>query len=141
MTKYGDMIEDDHWEDDEPEGPPAWKEDTTATSIEIDVQLHDQGYQTDEKWTVHCSEPSFDGGLVAHYAIEHRNKGNYWRHGERWDDAIDFVDLPLRARQRVAHVLNRTLDEITPDERTIRREDGTGVADERPTATGRSVGR
>jgi hypothetical protein len=127
MTKYGDQIDDDHWESNEPEGPPAWREDTSAPSIEIDVQLHDQGYQTDEKWTINCS--ARDGGLVAGYAIEHQNKGNYWRHGEQWGDAVDFVDLPLRVRQRVAHVLNRDLDEITPDERSIYREDGTGLGD------------
>lgn len=131
MSKYGDMIDDDHWEDDEPEGPPAWKEDTSAKSIEIDVQLHDQGYQTDEKWTVHCTQSSMDGRLIAGYAIEHRNKGNYWRPGELWDDAIDFVDLPLRVRQRVAHALNRDLSDITPEDRTIHRDDGTGIADDR----------
>jgi len=40
MAKYS--VPDDAWEDDEPEGPPAWKEDTSAVSIEIDVQLHDR---------------------------------------------------------------------------------------------------
>lgn len=134
MSKYGDRIDDDHWEQDESEGPPAWKEDTSAKSIEIDVQLHDEGYQTDEKWTVHCSQSAFDGRIIAQYAIEHRNKGNYWRDGNRWDDAIDFADLPLRTRQRVAHVLNRDLSEITPEERTINREDGMGLADDRETA-------
>jgi hypothetical protein len=43
--------------------------------------------------------------------------------------AADFVDLPLRVRRRVAAVLNRDLAEITPDERVIHREDGTGIAD------------
>lgn len=117
-----------HW-DDEPDGPPAWKEDTSAKRIEIDVQLHDQGYQTDEKWTVHCTDRLEDEGIIAGYAIEHQNKGNYWRDGERWRDAIDFADLPLRVRQRVAAVLNRDLEEITPPSRTIHREDGTGLAD------------
>lgn len=129
MTKYS--IPDDHWKDDEPEGPPAWKEDTSAKSIEIDVQLHDQGYQTDEKWTVHCSDRiEDDDTITAVYAIKHQNKGNYWREGERWRDAVDFVDLPLRVCQRVAAVLNRDLAEITPDHRTIHREDGTGVGDD-----------
>lgn len=129
MTKYGDAIADHHWEDDEPEGPPAWKEDTSAKSIEIDVRLHDQGYQTDRKWTVHCTDRLDDKGIIAGYGIEHQNKGNYWRDGDRWRDAVDFVDLPLRVRQRVAAVLNRDLAAITPDERTIHREDGTGIAD------------
>lgn len=127
MTKY--QVPDDHWENDEPEGPPAWKEDTSAKSIEIDVQLHDQGYQTDKKWTVHCMEGIDGEGIIASFAIEHTNKGNYWRPGERWRDAVDFVDLPRRVRQRVAHVLNRDLSEITPEERTIHREDGTGIGD------------
>jgi len=128
MTKYS--IPDDHWEDDEPEGPPAWMEDTSAVSIEIDVQLHNEGYQTDKKWTVHCTDRLDDEGIIAGYAIQHRNKGNYWREGQRWDDAVDFEDLPLRVRQRVAAVLNRDLSKITPGTRTISREDGTGLADE-----------
>lgn len=129
MTKYGDMIADDQWENDDPEGPPAWKEDTSATSIEIDVQLHEQGYQNDEKWTVHCTGRHDGGGVIAGFAVKHQNKGNFWRHGELWDDAIDFADLPLRVRQRVAHVLNRELAEITPESREIHREDGRGIAD------------
>jgi len=127
VTKYN--VPDDHWEDDEPEGPPAWKEDTSAKSIEIDVQLHDQGYQTDEKWTVFCTDKLDDCGIIAGHAIEHTNKGNYWREGERWRDAVDFVDLPLRVRQRVAAVLNRDISVITPESRTIHRDDDTGVAD------------
>lgn len=129
QTKYGDLIEEHDWEDDEPEGPPRWKDETSAKSIEIDVQLHDEGYQTDEKWTVYCSERLDKEEIIAGYAIEHQNKGNYWRDGKRWDDAIDFVDLPLRVRKRVAHVLNRDLDEITPESRTIHRDDGSGLAD------------
>lgn len=128
MSKYS--VSDGHWEDDGPEGRPAWREDTSATSIEIDVQLHDQGYQTDEKWTVHCTDRLEDEGIIAGYAIKHQNKGNYWRDGERWRDAVDFEDLPLRVRHRVAAVLNRDLEEITPEHRTIRREDGTGLADD-----------
>lgn len=130
MTKYGDRIPDDAWADDEPEGPPAWREDTSARDIELDVQLHDEGYQTDEKWTVHCSDRTDDGGgVVAVYAVKHTNKGNYWREGDLRDDAVDFVDLPLRVRRRAAAVLNRDLAEITPDGRTVRRADGMGLAD------------
>jgi hypothetical protein len=143
VTKYD--VPDGHWEDDEPEGPPFWKEDTSAKSIEIDVQLHDQGYQTDEKWTVHCTDRVDDeAGVIAGYAIKHQNKGNFWREGERWADAVDFVDLPLRVRQRVAAIFNRDLSEITPDSRTIHREDGTGLADNEDhlvdTRTGRREG-
>jgi len=127
-TKYS--VPDDHWGDDDPEGPPAWKEDTSAISIEIDVQLHDDGYQTDKKWTVHCTDRLNDDELIAGFAVEHTNKGNFWREGGVMADAVDFVDLPLRVRQRVAAVLNRDLDAITPETRTVRREDGTGLADD-----------
>jgi len=126
-TKYD--VPDDHWESDPPDGPPAWKNDTAAKSIEIDVRLYEEGYQNDEKWTVHCTERLDHADVIAAYAITHQNKGNYWRPGERWRDAVDFADLPLRVRQRVAAVLNRDLDAITPDHRTIHREDGTGIAD------------
>jgi hypothetical protein len=126
MTKYS--VSDGHWEEDNPDTPPAWREDTSATSIEIDIQLHDQGYQTDRKWTVHCADRRNGRDLVAGWAVEHRNKGNFWRFGDRWDDAVDFVDLPLRVRRRAAAVLNRDIDDITPDERVIEREDGTGLS-------------
>jgi len=128
VTKYGDRIDDDHWQTDEPEGQPRWREETSA-DIEIDVTLHDQGYQTDEKWTVHCHDPDYRDGIIAGFAVEHRNKGNYWREGDLWDDAVDFVDLPLPVRQRVAHVLDRPLDAITPEERYIHRDGGRGIAD------------
>jgi hypothetical protein len=128
MSKYD--VPDDYWEEEELGEVPAWKEDTSAKSIEIDVQIHNDGYQTDNKWTVHVTARLDERGVIAGYGIKHTNKGNYWREGEMWDDAVDFVDLPLRVRQRVAHVLNRDLSEITPDERTIHREDGTGIADE-----------
>lgn len=126
-AKYS--VPDEYWEDDDPDGPPAWKEDTSARTIEFDVQLHEEGYQTDERWTIHCSDVGDDIGLIAQYAVEHRNKGNYWRDGEFPDDAVDFEDLPLRVRQRAAAVLNRDLSAITPDMRSIHREDGTGLAD------------
>lgn len=131
MTKYS--VPDDHWSESSPEQPPAWHEDTSA-DIEIDVRLHREGYQQDRKWTVHCSDyttrDDIDADVLAQYAVEHRNKGNYWREGELWDDATDFHHLPLRVRKRVASVLNRDLDAITPNEPRIHREDGTGLADE-----------
>lgn len=109
--------------------PAGLEEDTSAKDITLDVQLHEQGYQNDEKWTVYCTDRLDDEGVIAGYAVKHRNKGNYWREGERWRDAVDFVDLPFRVRKRVAAVLNRDLNEITPDSRIIRREDDTGLAD------------
>lgn len=127
MTKYN--VPDDQREEDDEDEPAAWREDTSAQSIELDIQLHDQGYQTDRKWTVHCTHRADEGELVAGYGIEHQNKGNYWREGERWRDAVDFIDLPLRVRRRVAAVLNRDVDAITPDTRTINRDDGSGLAD------------
>lgn len=116
MSKY--TVPEDHWEEDEPKGPPAWVEDTSA-HIEIDVQLHNQGYQTDKKWTVHCINRRDEKTLEAAYAVKHRNKGNYWREGDIKDNAVDFVDLPLRVRKRVANTLNRELTEVTPDVRVI----------------------
>jgi hypothetical protein len=133
VTKYS--VPDDHWEPDTDESPPAWTEDTSA-DVEIDVTLHDEGYQTDRKWTVHVAHRVGDSApdgeddeVVAAWAMEHRNKGNYWREGSHWKDAVDFVDLPLRVRKRVAAVLGRPLAAITPDERVIRRADDTGIAD------------
>jgi len=131
MSKYN--VPDDYWEQETKDQPPAWQEDTSAKSIEIDVRLHREGYQEDRKWTVHVADwttdEKVDAEVHAGWAVEHQNKGNYWREGDKWDDAVDFVDLPLRIRERVASVLGRGLSEITPDERTINREDGTGIAD------------
>jgi hypothetical protein len=128
VTKY--EVPDGYWSEDEPEHPPAWCEDTSASDITIDVELHEQGYQNDRRWSIHLSDRTDSGdGVVATHAVEHRNKGNFWRDGRRWDDAVDFVDLPRRVRRRVAAVLNRDLDVVTPDERLVHREDGTGLAD------------
>lgn len=130
MADHKYSIEDGHWEEDDPD-PPSWIEDTSA-DIEIDVTLHEQGYQEDRKWTVHCTHRPDDERLpdmVARFAVEHRNKGNFWREGEMHRDSVDFVDLPLRVRKRVAAILNRDLEAITPDERTIHRDDGTGIGD------------
>lgn len=128
MSKYS--VPDDHWtENDEPE-PVEWVDDTSADT-EIDVTLHRQGYQEDRKWTVHVAERDPDEELptVALWAVEHQNKGNFWRPGDMDRDAVDFVDLPLRVRKRVAYVLNRDLETITPSERVVDRADGTGVTD------------
>lgn len=118
-----------HWDEDADE-PDPWV-DRTSVRTEIEVTLHDDGYQTDRRWTVHVSGYVDDDprDVTAIWAEEHHNKGNFWRDPQRWRDAIDFVDLPRAVRVRVAAVLNRSLDEITPDERTIHRPDGTGVAD------------
>jgi hypothetical protein len=129
VNKYS--VPDDHWEQDvDGDSSATWRDETSAIDIEIEVQLHNEGYQTDKKWTVHCTTTS-DDELIAGYAIKHQNKGNYWRYGERWRDAIDFIDLPRPVRDRVAHTLNRGKAEITPTERSIHRADGTGIADNR----------
>lgn len=129
MSDHKYSVPDDHWESDEPEGPPEWIEDTSARDVEFDVQLHDEGYQTDERWTIHCTDRDEPDELVALYAIEHTNKGNYWRDGHHKRDAVDFIDLPAPVKRRTAAVLNRDLSEITPDTRVIHREDGTGFGD------------
>jgi len=124
QTKY--EIGDDHWsepEDDQTE----WQERTSA-DVEVEVTLHNEGYQTDRRWTVHVHEGHRDHP-VAVWAGEHQNKGNYWRDPGLWRDAVDFVELPLAVRKRVASMLNRSVDELTPDERMIHREDGTGLGD------------
>jgi hypothetical protein len=120
-----------HW-DEHDDQPPEWQERTSADA-EIEVKLHDQGYQTDRKWTVHISHGLHNDptDTVAMWAEEHHNKGNYWRDPRRYEDAADFVELPRVVRERVAAVLNRDVDEITPAERTIHREDGTGLGDPR----------
>lgn len=126
MSKYD--VPDDHWEPDEDDHPPQWRERTSAT-VDLEVTLHDEGYQTDRRWTVHVREAPTADHVIAGFAAEHQNKGNFWREPELWRDAVDFVELPLAVRKRTAMILNRPLGEITPDERTIHREDGTGVGD------------
>lgn len=125
MSKYD--VPEDHWEqlDERPES--QWRERTSA-EIEVEVTLHDQGYQTDRKWTVHVLKGHRDHP-VAVWAEEHHNKGNFWRPPNRWRDAVDFVELPWPVRKRVASMMNRSIEEITPEIRMIHREDGTGVGD------------
>lgn len=123
-SKY--EIPDDHW--DEPEGDQTEWAERTSADVEVEVTLHEEGYQNDRRWLVHVHEGHRDHP-VAVWAGEHQNKGNYWREPVLWRDAVDFVELPLAARQRVASMLNRSVDELTPDERMIHREDGTGLGD------------
>lgn len=129
MTKYS--VSDDHWDPAPDDSPPAWVERTSAQT-EIEVTLHEQGYQQDRKWTVHVSADIDDpaDAVRALWAAEHHNKGNFWREPQLWRDAVDFVDLPRPVRERVAAILGRSVSEVTPDKRVIRRADGTGVADE-----------
>jgi hypothetical protein len=116
MSKYD--VPDGHWEKEEDDSPPRWVEETSAT-LEVEVYIHKQGYQNDRRWRVTfgtSSNPPED--FTALYAIEDRNKGNYWRRRD-FDHAIDFVDVPLRARKRVAALLNRDLGDITPEHRLM----------------------
>lgn len=124
MSKYNP--DTSHWDDNE-DAPPEWVERTSAT-LDLEVTLHDEGYQTDRRWTVHIRQRDGETPTVG-YAAEHQNKGNFWREPEIWRDAVDFAELPRPARKRVASLLNRSVDEITPEERTIHREDGTGIGD------------
>ena len=133
MSKY--EIPDDHWQDSKKDNGEQWREQTSA-AIDVEVTLHEQGYQNDRKWTVTIRE-LHDGSLLAGYAAEHQNKGNFWREPTLWRDAVDFVELPRPVRERTAAMLNRTVGEITPDERMIHREDGRGVGDRAAEHSGR----
>ena len=92
----------------------SWREDTSARDISIDVQIHREGYQTDERWTIHCLNSSGSNSMIAVYGVEQQNKGNYWRPGDDRKDAVDFEALPKVVQQRTAAVLNRTVREIQP---------------------------
>lgn len=125
MSKYD--VPDEHWEGHQADQPPNWQERTSA-EIDLQVTLHDEGYQNDRRWTVHIRQGHRDHP-VAVYAGEHQNKGNYWREPNLWRDAVDFAELPDAVQQRVADLMNRSVAEITPEDRMIHREDGTGVGD------------
>ena len=133
MTKY--QIPDNHWDDTDDGNVDDWREQTSA-DVEVQVTIHNDGYQTDRRWTVRLREID-DGGLLAGYAGEHQNKGNFWREPELWRDAVDFVDLPYPARKRVASLFGKSVAEITPEERSIHREDGTGIGDRAAEHSGR----
>lgn len=116
MAKYsaGDALQ-------KPDRPPAWADQTSA-DIEIDVTVHNDGYQTDRKWTVSVRHAPDDEDLpdkTALYGVEHQNKGNFWRDGELYKDAVDFQDLPLIVQQRVAAILSADIESITPDYRVV----------------------
>jgi len=104
MTKYGDMIEDDHWEQDNSE-PTEQPDRTTVKRHEIDVIYvtdsdEDMGYGR-EKYTAHLNYDGDFGGVHVTFVVEHRWKGNYWRDVTDWE----FRDIPEPVRQRVAAVL------------------------------------
>jgi len=123
MNKYN--VDDGHWESEDTDEPPAWKADTSAT-VKFDVTLHQEGYQNDRKWTVLLNDR--DDEIVGVYGVEHRNKGNFWRRKKNTpENCIDFVDLPKRVKQRVAHVVNRDIEAITPEHRAF--DDDTQAGD------------
>jgi len=132
MAKY-QVDSSDGGSDD---GTPEWRDSTSATA-EIEVTQHNEGYQTDRRWTVHVRQGHRDSP-AAIYALEQQNKGNYWREREPtdWRHAVDFVDLPADIQKRVADTLNRTVSELMPEERIIYREDNSGVGDMAGESTG-----
>ena len=133
MSKY--EVPDDQWQEPDEGNGEQWR-DKTSADIEVEVTIHNEGYQTDQRWTVELSE-LHDGELKALYAGEHQNKGNFWRQPDMWSDAVDFVELPFPARKRVASLFGKSLEEITSEERLIHREDGRGVGDRAAEHSGR----
>lgn len=124
-AKYS--VPDDNSDGDGKKQKSRWRDETSA-NVDMEVTLHDVGYQTDRRWTVHVRQGHRDHP-VAVYAAEHQNKGNFWRPPNLWQDAVDFVELPRPVRKRVASTFNRSIEEMTPEERMVHRDDGTGVGD------------
>lgn len=119
MTKYGDRIDDDHWEQDhsEPDQPErtSVKDHTIDVIYVTDPDPDYPGYGR-EKYTAHLKYDEDLGGPYVLYVVEHRWKGNYWRDVTDWG----FEDVPEPVRQRVASVLpvNRPED-LDTDVRTV----------------------
>jgi len=115
MAKY-QVDSSDGGSDD---GTPEWRDSTSATA-EIEVTQHNEGYQTDRRWTVHVRQGHRDSP-AAIYALEQQNKGNYWRKNDvgNW---IDFRDMPMPARKCVADTLDMTVQELTADQRLVEQE-------------------
>jgi len=118
MTKYD--IDDDHeWADEKAakEQQEQWRDLAGLSSHTVEV-LYDveQEYQSAEKFACEITHQGDTPTVL--YAATFKNKGNYWRKLDM-DDWLDFQDLPMPARVRVAEVLNRSVSEITPDERLV----------------------
>ena len=101
-TKYGDLIEDHEWEEQETEDQP---QRTRIKSIDIDVMYDTEPDPADnydrERYTVTVTHDRETGDPWVLYVVQHRWKGNYWRDITDWD----WRDVPGPVRHRVANAL------------------------------------
>lgn len=102
-TKYGDRIDDGHWENDEDEPDPTSPADIKRHEVDVILTTdpHEQDGYGREKYTAHVSHRHDDSPIVL-YATEHRWKSNYWRNVED----IDWHDVPGAVQKQVAAVVD-----------------------------------
>lgn len=118
MTKYGDMIPDDHTWEDEDEGPVEPGAPTSVDSHTVDVILttdptENMGYGR-KKFTAHISHK--DDGPVVLYFTRHRWKGNFWRDIEE----LDWRDVPGSVKRQVAAVVAcDSVEDLNPGHRLV----------------------
>lgn len=101
-TKYGLMIDDHEWADDEdpePAEPPAELKDHVVTVHHTFDPEQTGGYGR-HKYDVHLQHDVEDAP-VAVFATKYRWKSNYWRETEQ----VDYHDLPASVREQVATIV------------------------------------
>jgi len=98
-TKYGNLIHDGAFEADD----DAEVEDEQRVS-DHHVEIHwDDGSGRGRRFDVHLSH-GHDWTPLATLVYEMRWKGSYWRRGQQ----IDWADVPVPVRQRVAEIVARS---------------------------------
>lgn len=121
MSKYD--IDDDHEWQDEKEAKQQreeWENRASLGEHTVTVLYDEENeYQSAEKYECHIKHK--DDGPKVLYVVTFRNKGNYWRR-LKVDDWIDFHDVPMPARKKVADTLGASVATLTLEERIVNPE-------------------
>lgn len=120
-TKYGNRIPDGHWEQDDDEEDGESDTDSQQRTT-VDSQIVDVIWRTDPRdlrFDVHVSHGDHRWSPVASFASRYHRIAE----SNQWDPMgeVDWVDLPVPVRRRVADVVAGvdSHEELDPETRII----------------------
>lgn len=121
MTKY--EIDDDHeWQDEKEakQQQEEWENRASLKEHTVTVIYDEENeYQSSDKYE--CVITHSHGEPKVLHVHTFWNKGNYWRQKDV-DEWLDFHDIPMPARMKVAETLDTTVSSLTLEERIVNPE-------------------
>jgi len=125
-TKYGDRIPDGHWEDEDDhqtDSPSPQRATVETQTVEVTWRTDPR----DLRYRVHVSHGDHRWCPVASFA----GRAHRLAESNQWDPMgrVDWADLPLPVRKRVATVVAGVDDhqELDPETRIIDPDGGDGA--------------